>query len=96
MRETLAAGYSLLVKVHRAISEGRWEDARHDANQAMAEYLLARSKGSHPEIFDRILMMDTIFSDIANFRGRTLQRAIDIEIQSLDRSWICPSGAIDR
>ena len=96
VRETLAAGDSLLVKVHRAISEGRWEDARHDANQAMAEYLLARSKGSHPEIFERILMMDTIFSDIANFRGRTLQRAIDIEIQSLDRSWICPSGAIDR
>ena len=95
VRETLAAGDSLIVKVRRAISEGRWEDARNDANAAMAEYLLAKSKGSHPAIFERILMMDGIFSDIANFRGRTFERAIDTKIQAVDQSWVPPSDAID-
>jgi HEAT repeat protein len=95
VRETLAAGDSLIVKVRRAIAEGRWEDARNDANAAMAEYLLAKSKGSHPAIFERILMVDGIFSDIANFRGRTFERAIDTKIQAVDQSWVTPSDAID-
>lgn len=84
MRETLAAGDSLLIKVKRAIADGRWEDARHDANAAMEEYMQAKSKGSHPEIFDRIVMMDAIFSDIANFHGRTFSNPIDTRIRHVD------------
>jgi hypothetical protein len=96
LRQTLAAGDSMMIKVRRAIREGRWEDARHDANIAMGEYLIAKSKGSHPEIFDRILMMDHVFSDISNFRGRTVEKAIDAELQRIHNSWKPEINAVDR
>ena len=94
-RQVTCVVNDLIVAVRRAIAEGRWEDARNDANAAMAEYLLAKSKGSHPAIFERILVMDGIFSDITNFRGRTFERAIDTKIQAVDQSWVTPSDAID-
>lgn len=96
MRETLAAGDSLLVKVRRAVSEGRWEDARHDANEAMAEYLIAKAKGSHPEITVRIIDMDQVFFDIANFIGRTWEKRVDAQIRQIDRSWMPDIHAVDR
>lgn len=96
VKNTLAAGDSLLVKVRRAIGEGRWEDARHDANQAMEEYLIAKSKGSHPEIFHRILVMDKVLTDIANKEGRTWERPIDAKIRQIDESWVPSIHAVDR
>ena len=96
VKKALAAGDSLLVKVRRAIREGRWEDARYDANQAMEEFLIAKSKGSQPEILYRILDMDQIFSDIANFRGQTWKKPIDAKLMQIDESWAPDIHAVDR
>ena len=96
VKKAVAAGDSLLVKVRRAIREGRWEDARHDANQAMEEFLIAKSKGSQPEILYRILDMDQIFSDIANFRGQTWKKPIDARLMQIDKSWAPDIHAVDR
>ena len=103
IKETLATGDSILTKVFKSIQEGRWEDARSDANLAMNEYLIAKniSKSVHPEILDRILNMDRIFSDIANFRGaRVVKRKheIDVKLRAIHDAWesTVDLSAVDR
>ena len=95
VRALLAVGDRLMIKVRRAIADGRWEDARHDANAAMQEYLMAKSKGSHPEIWHRILGMDLVFFDIANFRGKSVVKPIDAKIRDGD-TWMPDIASVDR
>ena len=103
IKETLATGDSILTKVFKSIQEGRWEDARSDANLAMNEYLIAKntSKSAHPEILDRILNMDRIFSDIANFRGARVAKRkheIDVKLRAIHDAWesTVDLSAVDR